>query len=603
MSELEKAHAAAEGKGRFYSWDAVKNNVIVTYADKDMVECMAACQQELACTAWQQCADGSVYGDGICAGCYIFEGIYDVPGLCDANHYAKLRDGTAAMVTTDEVVDPAVPMTDEAYSEFCDWGNGEAAGEDGYHSKQLADTNTTEECVYLVRSQEPTANGASHNSHSEHSDCYAQFGMTHVTFETHYRTCMFKWNMPAVVDPAVSKDAERLKEEQQAEEEEAAEEAARLEEKRLAEEQALEEEEEAKRLDEEGLTEELVINATVVQQEKEEEEKEADEKEEQEKKEEEEREEEEAEEEAEEAEEQAAKKEEEEVDLAAVLAAAAAAAAAEAAEAAAAVAEVTDAVIPFDNWGIDPVAPTTTMDEVPDSELVDAKDQSLLEEKVADALTILIGGKDEEDQDKEEGQKDEEDQEDEDKSTDKEDEDKSTDTDELIPAVCGVGLDHHVVVHTEGTMYFVGERFHIGVGVAGWAVPATLEVATTGEGGALASLDIVDGGCFTLNESAAGDYDLTPIEEGAELRMKARSGSVHLSPSTAKSKRGHHLVENQTMILLGSAGLLALVVSLYIFIVKRRALATKHHGLPVMLEPVHQSSVITPSSTLTPANL
>jgi hypothetical protein len=45
-----------------------------------------------------------------------------------------------------------VPMTDDAYSEFCDWGNGEAAGEDGYHSKQLADEHQRRMCLFGAQS-------------------------------------------------------------------------------------------------------------------------------------------------------------------------------------------------------------------------------------------------------------------------------------------------------------------------------------------------------------------------------------------------------------------------------------------------------------------
>jgi hypothetical protein len=162
--------------------------------------------------------------------------------------------------------------------------------------------------------------------------------------------------------------------------------------------------------------------------------------------------------------------------------------------------------------------------------------------------------------------------------------------------------DHTVQVQSTGTAYTIGEKFHIGEGVEGWESPATLKVTSVGDDGALANLDIIDGGVFTGDGSAAGDYVLSePLPTGiveadtSELQMQARAGGEHSAPSSANS-------ESQTMLRVGgAAGLLVLVVG--VLLAKRRAIAKSRaasaaqvHTHPNLLPP---SSIFTSHFHLT----
>jgi hypothetical protein len=131
--------------------------------------------------------------------------------------------------------------------------------------------------------------------------------------------------------------------------------------------------------------------------------------------------------------------------------------------------------------------------------------------------------------------------------------------------------DHHVEVHTEGAEYTVGERFHIGESVAGWEDPATLEVTTVGDGGTLASLDIVDGGIFTGEGSAAGDYTLSdPLP--SVLLLKARASSEVPSEGARRGTgEGLGAVLGSGAVVFVGLGAVAMVAAAAVVVRRRRA--------------------------------
>ena len=60
----------------------------------------------------------------------------------------------------------------------------------GGTEKLLGPASTDDECANLVRSREPSANGASR--HQVVSLCYAEFGAIGSDGKSSYRTCLFR---------------------------------------------------------------------------------------------------------------------------------------------------------------------------------------------------------------------------------------------------------------------------------------------------------------------------------------------------------------------------------------------------------------------------
>ena len=52
----------------------------------------------------------------------------------------------------------------------------------------IGETDTDDECAYLVRNKEPSANGATWGD----GDCYAEFGATGKNGNGKWRTCLFQ---------------------------------------------------------------------------------------------------------------------------------------------------------------------------------------------------------------------------------------------------------------------------------------------------------------------------------------------------------------------------------------------------------------------------
>jgi hypothetical protein len=157
----------------------------------------------------------------------------------------------------------------------------------------------------------------------------------------------------------------------------------------------------------------------------------------------------------------------------------------------------------------------------------------------------------------------------------------------VIPEGQGVS-DLDVVVATGGEEYRVGDRFQIGADSAGWTEPATLEVTSVGDDGALANLNVVDGGAYIGDGDPEGDFELTPIDELTTIELQ--SGSEHAAPATADAHRLNAGVGG-----IAGAGLLVLIVGA-IVIARRRAIA-KQSDLPATFE----RGVVSSSHSLTPA--
>jgi hypothetical protein len=71
----------------------------------------------------------------------------------------------------------------------------------------------------------------------------------------------------------------------------------------------------------------------------------------------------------------------------------------------------------------------------------------------------------------------------------------------------------------EGPAFAVGDTLKIGVGVADWQVPATVEVTSVGTSGEVLSVNIVDGGVF-VGTDRSGTYNLTPADHALLLMAK-----------------------------------------------------------------------------------
>ena len=72
-------------------------------------------------------------------------------------------------------------------SDVCTFDQGDGIGGS---QKHLGETTSENECAILVRSQEPTANGASHYQESS-KNCFANFGMTGTDSNSDFRSCLF----------------------------------------------------------------------------------------------------------------------------------------------------------------------------------------------------------------------------------------------------------------------------------------------------------------------------------------------------------------------------------------------------------------------------
>ena len=81
----------------------------------------------------------------------------------------------------------------ELFSDTC-FVSGDGKG--GTKPKKLGTTATSEECMKLVKSREPTANGATFGIYIQKkvgkAPCWAQFGMTGIKSNSRWQTCQFK---------------------------------------------------------------------------------------------------------------------------------------------------------------------------------------------------------------------------------------------------------------------------------------------------------------------------------------------------------------------------------------------------------------------------
>jgi len=86
-----------------------------------------------------------------------------------------------------------------------------------------------------------------------------------------------------------------------------------------------------------------------------------------------------------------------------------------------------------------------------------------------------------------------------------------------------------------GKDYTVGQQLTLGDGLDGWDSPATIEVASVDENGAITEVNLVDGGDFS-GDDGHGTYNLNPVE--ATLLMKALDSTASRSagPLTAAAK-------------------------------------------------------------------
>jgi len=82
---------------------------------------------------------------------------------------------------------------EQAYADNC-FVSGDGKG--GTKPKKLGTTATSEECIILVKSREPTANGATFGIYIQKkvgkAPCWAQFGMTGIKSNSRWQTCQFK---------------------------------------------------------------------------------------------------------------------------------------------------------------------------------------------------------------------------------------------------------------------------------------------------------------------------------------------------------------------------------------------------------------------------
>ena len=56
----------------------------------------------------------------------------------------------------------------------------------------MGDAATREECIAMVKTREPTANGVTFPNRAGPANCYAEFGMTAIRPSQNWQTCPFK---------------------------------------------------------------------------------------------------------------------------------------------------------------------------------------------------------------------------------------------------------------------------------------------------------------------------------------------------------------------------------------------------------------------------
>ena len=72
---------------------------------------------------------------------------------------------------------------------LCTFTVGDGTGEPGRNwEEHIGNTDTPDECAYLVRRNEPSANGVTWGGGA----CYAEFGATSHNGDVSYRTCLFR---------------------------------------------------------------------------------------------------------------------------------------------------------------------------------------------------------------------------------------------------------------------------------------------------------------------------------------------------------------------------------------------------------------------------
>merc|ERR1712093_949108 len=75
---------------------------------------------------------------------------------------------------------------------FCVYTVGDGTGGS---EEMIGETPTREECVNLVLSRSPTANGATYSTDPNNLNCYAEFGMTGPNDSASWQTCQFPANV------------------------------------------------------------------------------------------------------------------------------------------------------------------------------------------------------------------------------------------------------------------------------------------------------------------------------------------------------------------------------------------------------------------------
>ena len=73
------------------------------------------------------------------------------------------------------------------------WSTGEIKNGDGQGGteKKLGESANREECIEMVKINEPTANGATFPNSAGPGECYAEFGMTGSIANSDWQTCFF----------------------------------------------------------------------------------------------------------------------------------------------------------------------------------------------------------------------------------------------------------------------------------------------------------------------------------------------------------------------------------------------------------------------------
>ena len=133
---------------------------------------------EAACVTMVQ--DAYPFGSGEIPNGATFNGSEDGEGLCYAEFGMTGRNDSPAWQTCTFVAD------------FCTYTNGDGVG--GVE-EMIGAASNRQECVNLVLSMRPEANGATYSQHAQTTNCYAEFGMTGPNDSAAWQTCMFPANV------------------------------------------------------------------------------------------------------------------------------------------------------------------------------------------------------------------------------------------------------------------------------------------------------------------------------------------------------------------------------------------------------------------------